>query len=65
MIKHKVPAISQHLHIKDKNWRKKSCGIASLAMLLHYFNKKISPDKLLDIGLEINAYIPAIGWGHK
>lgn len=64
-IRHQVPAYSQHFHLKDKKWRKKSCGIVSLAMLLEYSGKKTNPDDLLKLGLKIGAYLPGIGWRHR
>lgn len=65
MIKHKVPALSQHIHIQDPKWKDKSCGIVSLAMLLNYLGKKISANQLLKDGLANNAYLETIGWKHK
>lgn len=73
MVLHNIPCLSQHLHIKNKDWRTKSCGITCLAMLLNYFNKKVSPDELLEFGLKFQfshnnknyfAYIPEVGWTH-
>lgn len=64
-VQHQVPTYSQHLHLKDKKWRKKSCGIVSLAMLLEYSGKKTNPDDLLKLGLKIDAYLPGIGWKHR
>jgi len=70
---HKTHPLSQYLHIKNKKWRKRSCGIICLAMLLGYFNKKRSPDRLLKTGLKLTffykrkkylAYAPAFGWTH-
>ena len=63
-VRHLVPIYSQHLHIKDPKWRKKSCGIVSLAMLLEYSGRKTKPDDLLRLGLKIDAYLPGIGWKH-
>lgn len=65
MIKHKVLPLSQYIHIQDPEWKEKSCGIVSLAMLLNYFGKEISADQLLKDGLANNAYLEAVGWKHK
>ncbi len=62
---HKVPKYSQHLHIKNKDWKTKTCGIAGLCMILEYFDKKIPAEMLLNQGLKIKAYLPGIGWKHK
>lgn len=65
MIHYSVPKYSQHIHISDKNWSDKSCGIVSLAMLFGYFQKKAPPDELLKLAIEKDAYLPGIGWKHK
>ncbi|MBI4991767.1 MAG: C39 family peptidase [Candidatus Harrisonbacteria bacterium] len=65
MTKHKVPALSQHIHIQDPEWKEKSCGIVSLTMLFNYFGKEISADQLLKDGITNNAYLKAVGWKHK
>ena len=66
-----MPVFSQHLHIKSKKWRKKSCGIICLAMILKNLGNYIPPEKLLKLGLKFNftyknkrysAYSPKIGW---
>ncbi|MDP3729423.1 MAG: cysteine peptidase family C39 domain-containing protein [bacterium] len=73
MILHVTPHFSQHLHIKDKDWKQKSCGIVCLAMILNYFGKNIPPEKLLEIGLnfkfsykgsEYFAHTPSFNWIH-
>jgi len=60
-----VPAYSQYLHIQDPEWKNRACGIASLAMLLGYFNKTAPPDEILNLAIGKNAYLPGIGWKHK
>jgi uncharacterized protein YvpB len=65
MITHKIPGISQHLHIKKECWQRKSCGIAGLAMILRHLGKNVSADQVLEKGLELNAYLENIGWKHR
>lgn len=66
MVIHKVPEFSQHLDVKEKEWRNRACGIAALKMLLEYNNSDSPPiDELIKIGLEKDAYIQNIGWKHK
>lgn len=65
MIRHQVPSYSQHIRITNKNWRKKSCGVVSLAMLISHFNGSAIPDQLLESGIGGNAYLPEIGWKHR
>lgn len=62
---HDVPKYSQHLHIETKEWRDKSCGIASLGMLLAYHGMPVPLSHLLAEGLLHNAYLPGVGWKHK
>jgi ABC-type bacteriocin/lantibiotic exporter with double-glycine peptidase domain len=60
-----VPPYSQHLHIHDPYWKDKSCGVVSLAMLIGYFQKEATPDEVLKLAIEKNAYLPGIGWKHR
>jgi ABC-type bacteriocin/lantibiotic exporter with double-glycine peptidase domain len=62
---HDVPQYSQHLHIETEEWQNKSCGIASLGMLLAYHGMPIPLSHLLAEGLLRGAYLPGIGWKHK
>lgn len=69
-MKFNVPPYSQYLDIKNKEWQHRSCGIIALKSILDFWsdkNKKIYPDgdKLVEIGLGLNAYIPNVGWRHK
>lgn len=63
---HKVPEFSQHLDVKEKEWKSRACGVTALKMLLEY-NNSDSPsiDELIKIGVEKDAYIPNIGWKHR
>ena len=42
-------------HIKNKKWKKRSCGIISLAMALEYFGEKTNPNRL---------YLHFLSWHH-
>jgi len=61
-----VPLYSQYLDVKDGSWRNRACGIIALKTAAEYWSPKgIAADKLIEAGLEINAYLPEIGWRHK
>jgi len=61
-----VPFYSQFNDISDPNWRKVGCGIASLAMLIEFYKpNQISVDKLLQKGINNNAFLPNAGWIHN
>ncbi len=72
-IAHQVPPLSQHTHIRNKNWKTKTCGIVGLCMISEYFDKKIPREQLLKLGLKLNftyknkeysAYSPEFGWNN-
>ncbi len=61
-----VPFYSQFADIQSAEWRKISCGIASLAMLIEFYEPgTISPEKLLQRGIASGAYIKNAGWSHQ
>lgn len=65
---YKINPISQFIDIIDKNWQTKSCGIASLFMAMSWWYPKLEKNilsEMIEAGLNINAYIPNIGWSHK
>ena len=69
-MKFNIPAYSQYLDIKNKEWQDKSCGIVALKSILDFWSDKTKKkypdgDKLIEIGLGLNAYISGIGWRHK
>ncbi len=59
-----VPFFSQFTDITNTFWKGKSCGIASLAMLIEYHNpgSLTSVDSLLEEGIREDAYITNVGW---
>lgn len=61
-----VPFYSQFADIQAQEWRNKSCGIASLAMLINFYKPgTITPQKLLTQGINSGAYISDAGWSHQ
>lgn len=60
-----TPFFSQFKDISDKSWSGKSCGIASLAMVVKAHNPvtNTTPDKLLASGRAIGGFSPR-GWIH-
>lgn len=62
---HYVPFYSQFEDISDPSWRKIGCGIASLAMVIEYYEPgAITVDGLLKEGIAANAYLDDQGWIH-
>ena len=58
-----VPFYSQFTDITSEKWKKVGCGIASLAMLIDYYEPDPpSVDTLLDEGINANAYLNDAGW---
>lgn len=61
-----VPFYSQFADITSPKWKKVGCGIASLAMLIEYYEPQdISVDKLLNEGIAAGAYLNNAGWTYK
>ncbi len=62
----KVPFFSQFLDIDAVEWKKKSCGIASLAMVIEYYKPEtVSVNSLLQQGILNGAYLKNLGWIHQ
>lgn len=62
----KVPFFSQFLDIDAVEWQKRSCGIASLAMVIAYYKPgTVSVNKLLQQGILSGAYLKNAGWKHQ
>lgn len=58
-----VPFYSQFNDITSASWKKVGCGIASLAMLIEYYNPgSVVVDNLLQEGITANAYLDSAGW---
>ena len=61
-----VPFYSQFKDIHAAEWQKLGCGIASLAMLIDFYQPKtVSVDNLLKQGISAGAFINGAGWSHK
>lgn len=59
-----VPFYSQFTDITPPEWKKISCGIASLAMLIDFYGDAVVADELLQEGIQSGAYITDAGWSH-
>ena len=58
-----VPFYSQFEDITAASWKKVGCGIASLAMLIEYYNSdRVEVDSLLQEGIAAGAYLDSAGW---
>jgi len=61
-----IPFYSQFSDIEWQSWQKKSCGVASLAMVINFYEPGASSaQNLLEEGLDAEAYIKNAGWTHK
>ncbi len=61
-----VPFYSQFADIQSVEWKKKSCGIASMAMLIDFYKPEaVTPQKLLAQGINSGAYVSDAGWSHQ
>lgn len=65
----KIKFVSQHDERLPADWRERSCGIAALAMVIGYYlngNAELATvEKIWAKGLELDAYMPNVGWKHK
>lgn len=58
-----VPFYSQFTDITQTEWRKIGCGIASLAMIIDFYETNPpTVDTLLQEGIEADAYLDDAGW---
>lgn len=61
-----VPFYSQFTDISSAKWQKVGCGIASLAMLIEYYEPdSVSVDTLLTEGIAAGAFLADAGWTHS
>lgn len=61
-----VPFYSQFKDITAVEWRKNSCGVASLAMLIEFYKPgTVAVNTLLKEGIADGAYLNSAGWIHK
>jgi predicted double-glycine peptidase len=60
-----LPFFSQFKDISSPKWQKVGCGIASLAMLIAYYEPGVvEVDTLLSEGISAHAYLDSAGWTH-
>lgn len=60
-----LPFFSQFKDISSPQWQKVGCGIASLAMLIDYYEPGVvEVDTLLGEGISAHAYLDSAGWTH-
>jgi uncharacterized protein YvpB len=58
-----VPYYSQFADISSPTWKKVGCGIASLAMLIEFYEPgTVHVDTLLQQGISAGAYLSNAGW---
>lgn len=61
-----VPYLSQFDDLDDVEWQDKACGIACLAMVMGYYDKKERNLKdLIALGVERGAHVAGEGWIHS
>src|SRR3972149_6699040 len=62
---YQVPFVSQYDLDIDKHWQDKACGLASLIMMLKYFDKPVDSKDLFETAIKNKAYLQNIGFKHK
>lgn len=61
-----VPFYSQFTDITPVSWRKVSCGIAGVAMLIDFYSdESVSADALLQKGIAAGSFLNDAGWIHS
>ncbi len=71
MTSYSVPFFSQLADVRTRAWRYRGCGVVSLKMVLEYWhlrdrrNQSPAIAELLAKGLDIGAYLDAVGWIHS
>lgn len=63
-----VPLVDQNKNVKEKNWKKKSCAICSMKMMIDFDSKKhlnINIGQLIEEARKMGGYLEGIGWKHK
>ena len=63
-----VPAYSQYLDVKNRAWKRRSCGIVALKMVMDVLSPKRAKTRtlprLIKKGVRMGAYIRNVGWSH-
>lgn len=63
-----IPLVDQLRDVKDKEWKKNSCAICSMKMVMGFSNKKhteIDIGQLIYEAKKLGGYLDGIGWRHK
>src|ERR1700690_2125492 len=60
-----VPFYSQFKDITSPTWQKVGCGVASLAMVIDYYEPAVPVNTLLKQGIAAGAYLQSAGWTYK
>jgi len=63
-----IPLVDQTKDVKDKKWKKESCAICSMKMMMGFSNKKhieIDIGQLIYEAKKLGGYLDGIGWRHK
>src|SRR3989344_2971406 len=63
-----IPLVDQSRDVKDKEWKKKSCAICSVKMVIGFNNKRhldLNIGQLIHEAREMGGYLDGIGWKHK
>jgi ABC-type bacteriocin/lantibiotic exporter with double-glycine peptidase domain len=61
-----VPFYSQFVDVDSAKWKKNSCGVVSIAMIVDYYSDKpISVNTMLNQAIASGAYLPSAGWTHQ
>lgn len=61
-----VPFYSQFADVTSAPWKKRACGVVSIAMVLDYYSEeKVSVDALLTQAIKSGAYSENAGWTHQ
>lgn len=58
----RVPFYSQFTDIQSPKWQKVGCGVASLAMVIDYYEPAVPVQTLLEKGIAAGAYDQKDGW---
>jgi uncharacterized protein YvpB len=64
-INYDVPFFSQYDIDVEKSWQDKSCGLASLIMLIKYCGQPVDSKNLFETAIKNNAYLQNVGFKHK
>ncbi|MDO8496581.1 MAG: C39 family peptidase [bacterium] len=63
-----IPLVDQLRDVKDRKWKKESCAICSMKMMMGFSNKKhieIDIGQLINEAKKLDGYLEGIGWKHK